>query len=121
MLPLNDDAVRHKLRERGVAEHVVLGGSEGLLAGWRQFVAQVERGYPLGLDDYRNDLDLRELIAATGLDSHVWAEDQRLREALVATRRPIWESDVSDAFWVLGYPRNASGELLAGLRAEGLV
>ena len=88
--------------------------------GWGRFVALVEQGYPLGLDDYRNDLDLRELIAEAGLDSHVKAADERLRQALAPARRPIWESDVPDAFWVLGYPRNASGELLADLRAEGL-
>jgi hypothetical protein len=120
MLPLSDDPVKRILRERGVAEHVVSDGSEGLLAGWRRFVTQVEQGYPLGLDDYRNDLDVRELISATGLDSRVTGEDERLRKALVPGLRPIWESDVSDAFWVLGYPRNASGELLADLRAEGL-
>ncbi len=47
-------------------------GGEGLVRRWRDFVAQVEKGYPLGLDDYRNDLDVRTLIAVTGLDTEVY-------------------------------------------------
>jgi hypothetical protein len=117
---LSDEEIARKLRARGVADHVVAGGALGLIASWRDFVSQVEHGYPLGLDDYRNDLDLRELIAAVGLDSRVASEDQRLRNALVSSPRTIWESSLPDAFWVHGYPRNASGELLADLRAEGL-
>src|ERR1035438_4860800 len=58
----SDDSVRDFLRRRNVAPHLVTGGSELLIAGWRHFVGQVETGYPLGLDDYRNDLDLRSLI-----------------------------------------------------------
>jgi hypothetical protein len=120
MLPPNDKSVREKLLAHGVPQHVIQAGGEGLIAGWRRFVAQVEQGYPLGLDEYRNDLDLRELIAVAGLDPHVAAEDERLRHLLLPDGKPIWETDVPDAFWVRGYPRNASGELLADLRAEGL-
>jgi hypothetical protein len=116
----SESSVREKLRQRGVAEHVLREGAEGLIAAWRRFVAQVEEGYPLGLDDYRNDLDVRELIAVAGLDAQVSAEDRRLRQALTATDKTIWESDVPEAFWVRGFPGNAAGELLADLRAEGL-
>jgi hypothetical protein len=116
----NDESVKQTLEARGAPPHVIQGGGDGLIAGWRRFVAQVEQGYPLGLDEYRNDLDLRELIAAAGLDRDVAAEDERLRGALVPNGRPVWETDVPDAFWVRGYPRNASGELLADLQAEGL-
>jgi hypothetical protein len=120
MLPLNEELIKKKLLAHGVPEHVIEGGAAGLIAGWRRFVESVEQGYPLGLDDYRNDLDLRELIAVAGLDSEVAAEDKRLRQALLPEGRPVWESDVPDAFWVRGYPRNASGELLSDLQAEGL-
>jgi hypothetical protein len=116
----NDESVKEMLLARGAPRHVVKGGADGLIAGWRRFVAHVEQGYALGLDEYRNDLDLRELIAAAGLDHHVAAEDERLRAALVPNGLPVWETDVPDAFWVRGYPRNASGELLADLQAEGL-
>lgn len=110
-----DDDVRASLRERGAASHVVEGGSDGLIAAWRQFVDQVEAGYALGLDDYRNDLDIRTLIEISGLADEVEPEDRRFRAMLMHTDREIWSSDVPDAFWVRGYPRNASGELLADL------
>jgi len=111
------EAVGAILRERGAAAHVVRGGAEGLIAAWRRFVDQVEAGYPLGLDDYRNDLDLRTLIGAAGLGDEVADEDARLRGLLVHTDVAVWSSDIPEAFWVLGYPGNASGELLADLRS----
>jgi hypothetical protein len=115
------DAVRAKLRARGAADYIVREGPEGLLARWREFVDAVESGYRLGLDDYRNDLDIRSLIEAVGLDAEVPGEDARLRALLAHTDEPVWSSDAPDAFWVKGYPRNASGELLRDLRAAGFV
>jgi hypothetical protein len=105
------DAVRRKLIARGVADYIVREGGEGLIRRWNEFVAQVEKGYALGIDDYRNDLDIRNLIAVTGLDYAVRDADERLQGLLAEARRPVWESDVPNAFWVRGYPRNASGQL----------
>jgi len=93
---------------------------EELLANWKKFVDQVERGYPLGLDDYRNDLDIRSAIAEAKLDAKAQPDDQRLKRMLGATKIKVWDSDVPHAFWVQGYPRNASGELLEDLQAEDL-
>jgi hypothetical protein len=115
----SEDAVRALLRERGAAVHVVSGGAEGLIAAWRNFVAQVEAGYPLGLDDYRNDLDIRTLIEVARLSDQVAEEDARLRRMLAHPEVVIWESDVPDAFWVRGYPVNASGELLEDIGTRG--
>jgi hypothetical protein len=112
------DAVRAMLRRRGVAPHVVRGGAAGLIQAWRLFVEQVEAGYALGLDDYRNDLDIRSLIAAAGLGGEVAEADARLRGMLVRTDLAIWSSNSPDAFWVRGYPANASGDLLADLGAR---
>jgi hypothetical protein len=116
----SDDPVRRKLRERGAAEHIVREGGEGLVRQWRHFVTQVEKGYPLGLDDYRNDLDIRTLIACAGLDAEVSLEDARLRDLLTGVGRSVWESDAEGAFWVRGYPRNAGGALRDDLISEGL-
>ena len=114
------DEVARKLRERGAAEHIIREGAAGLIARWRSFVAEVEGGYPLGLEDYRNDLDIRSLIAFTELDPEVAPEDDRFRKLLIHTRQAVWESDTPHAFWVCGYPKNASGALLKDLRQEGL-
>lgn len=110
--------MRALLRERGAAEHVVSGGAGKLIDGWRRFVEQVEQGYPFGLDDYRNDLDIRALIEAAGLAAEVASEDRRLRAALTRPDVEVWATDFPGAFWVRGYPANASGELLADLKAR---
>ncbi len=113
----SDNSVRAFLRRRGAAAHVVSGGAEALIAGWKRFVGQVEAGYKFGLDDYRNDLDIRGLIEAAGLADHVADDDRRFRAALTHTDVAIWSSDQPNAFWVNGYPANASGALLDDLKA----
>ena len=113
-----DESVRAFLRERGAAAHVIDGGARYLIAGWRHFVHQVETGYPLGLEDYRNDLDIRSLIEQTGLAAQVADEDHRFQALLTRTDLEIWSSDVPGAYWVRGYPANASGTLLADLKAR---
>jgi hypothetical protein len=92
-----------------------------LSEGWRRFVEQVEQGYPLGLYDYRNDLDGRAILRREGAETEeIRALDERLKKMLTATDKRIWQSEVNDPFWDFGYPRNASGELLEELREEGL-
>ncbi|HWE00244.1 MAG TPA: hypothetical protein VG345_14430, partial [Bryobacteraceae bacterium] len=65
------DDIRDRLRARGAADYIVREGAEGLLSRWRAFVHAVETGYRFGLDDYRNDLDIRSLIEAAGLADKV--------------------------------------------------
>jgi hypothetical protein len=118
---MTDAEIQDYLRDNGYPEHVVRGGRAGLIRRWREFVEQVERGYPLGLEDYRNDLDLRAIIAMAGAeDEEVRALDRRLGAMLVNTGVRVWESLAGDPFWDFGTPRNASGELLEDLRREGL-
>jgi len=117
----SDEEVRAVLRDRGAAPHLIRGGPKALIERWRSFVAQVERGYPLGIEDYRNDLDLRTLIEVAGIASQVEEDDLRLRRILTGTDRAIWSSDVPQAFWVMGYPSNASGQLREDLRAESFL
>ena len=91
-----------------------------LLAKWKKFVDDVEKGYRLTLDDYRNDLNIRSEIAVAGLTARASADDQRLKRMLGSTKVRVWDSDVPHAFWVQGYPRNAAGQLLEDLEAEDL-
>jgi hypothetical protein len=119
---MTDAEVRHYLSENGYPQHVVRDGRLGLLRQWRKFVEQVERGYSLGLEDYRNDLDVRGIIAlAKADDAEVHALDERLREVLIGTDKRIWESGPDDAFWDFGYPRNGGADLLDDLRREKLL
>jgi hypothetical protein len=59
------ETVRDFLRRRGSAPHVVAGGLPRLVRAWERFAASVERGYPLTLDDYLDDLDGRQILAET--------------------------------------------------------
>lgn len=120
---MTDEEIRDFLQDSGCPEHVVRGGKAGLLSRWREFVREVENGYRFGLEDYRNDLDLRGLIATLHLDEEpsVQEADQRLKALLTDGERRIWESGPGDAFWDFGYPKNATGDLFADLKAEGLV
>lgn len=117
---MTDLELEHYLRENGYPEHICRAGRSGLVALWKQFVKEVERGYKLGLEDYRNDLDVRALIAQVGLDSAVAQEDARLEQMLINGDIRVWESSPGNPFWDFGYPKNASGDLLEDLKAEGL-
>ena len=119
---MTDAQVQDYLRENGYPEHIVREGRAGLLRRWREFVDQVERGYSLGIEDYRNDLDVRGIIALAKADNaEVHALDERLRILLTATGVRVWESGPGDAFWDFGNPRNAGADLLDDLRSEKLL
>jgi hypothetical protein len=123
---VTSEEIMRYLRDNGYPEHLVREGRDGLVRRWREFVEQAGRGYALGLEDYRNDLDIRAILRLAGVevDPEVTAEiaelDRRLKALLVATELRVWESAPDDPFWDFGYPRNAGEELMEGLREEGL-
>jgi hypothetical protein len=119
---MTDFEVQEYLRSNGYPEHIVREGRAGLVRRWREFVEEVERGYPLGLEDYRNDLDVRAILALAGAeDDEVRALDERFKKLLAATEVRVWESAAGEPFWDFGYPRNAGEDLLEDLRAEELL
>jgi hypothetical protein len=117
---MTDQEVSQYLADNGYPDHVVRAGKAGLIRKYKRFVDDVQRGYPLGLEDYRNDLDLRAIISMVGLDKDVRDTDERLRLLLTNTDVRVWESSATNPFWDFGYPQNASQGLLADLKAEGL-
>ena len=117
---MTDAEVKEYLRDNGYPEHVVSGGRAGLIHKWKEFVKQVEHGYPHGLEDYRNDLDLRGIIALIGLDDEVKDLDGRFEAMLIDRGKRVWESSAADPFWDFGYPSNAGGRLREDIEAEGL-
>jgi hypothetical protein len=118
---MTDAQIADYLRTNGYPEHLVRDGRAGLIHRWLRFVEEVEHGYKLGLEDYRNDLDLRGIIAMLGLDHSVRELDQRFEAMLTDRTTRVWETSAGDPFWDFGYPANASGELLEDLKNEGLV
>jgi hypothetical protein len=112
--------IRTYLRDNGYPEHIVRSGSDGLLARWREFVREAERGYEFGLEDYRNDLDIRGLIRLIGREEEVQEADERFRALLTALDQRVWESGDRDPWWDFGYPHNVKGDLRRDLKSEGL-
>jgi hypothetical protein len=118
--PMTDEQMTAYLRENGYPEHLVRAGRAGLLDRWAKFVAEVENGYRFGLEDYRNDLDLRAIIAMLGLDAEVSDLDRRFEAQLIHRETRVWESSASDPFWDYGYPRSTGTLFLQDIEKEGL-
>lgn len=118
---MTEAEIREYLRDNGYPDHIVRGGREGLIRRWRQFVTEVEQGYEFGLEDYRNDLDIRGIIELIEAGGAVEDADARFRLLLTGTENRIWESASGDPWWDYGYPRNASGELKRDLKSAGLL
>jgi len=117
---MTDEQMIAYLRENGYPEHVVRAGRQGLIDRWRKFVEEVERGYRFGLEDYRNDLDIRGILRMLALDNEVTDLDRRLEANLTHGDKRVWETAADNPFWDFGFPRNAHGQLLEDLRSEGL-
>jgi hypothetical protein len=83
-------------------------------------VEEVEAGYGFSLYDYRNDLDVRSLLAAHEATPELAALDARFSKLLTAKKVKVWESDVPEAFWIYGYPKGVSAEFKEDLQAEGI-
>ncbi|MFN8581711.1 MAG: hypothetical protein U0163_12135 [Gemmatimonadaceae bacterium] len=133
-----DAAVRHYLEARGCADFVVAGGLQGLLDRWDAVASSVEHGYPGLLDEYLNDMDLRDILEdaldVAAIDDYdavrkrVSASDARIRAATVACG-PVWGREVAEAeamdpaiqWWYFVRPKRLSDDLRAELEAEGLL
>src|SRR5262245_39149948 len=101
-----DAVVRHYLEARGCADFIVAGGLRGLLERWDKTAASLERGYDGLLDEYLNEMDLRDILedaldAAAVPDENplrqrVAAADARVRAATVPCG-PIWGREVAES------------------------
>jgi hypothetical protein len=118
---MTDEEIAGYLDDNGYPPHIVNGGRAGLIARWKQFVAEVEAGYSHNLHNYRNDLDIRGLIRLFSLDDEVIGEDARLEEVLAHREVRVWESAEGAPFWDFGYPRNAGWALRRDLQQEDLL
>ena len=104
---------------------------EDLLRQWQRFVDEVETGYALGLDDFTQELALRDsLEEVVGKLSSPYREaiegwlkplDQRYRFATREIGRPLLPVDSPRAFWWWRVPTALKGELLAALVSEELI
>jgi hypothetical protein len=130
------DAIQDFLRQRGCPDEVIEGGLEGLLRDWERMVEQVEAGYDLGLDDYLNDLDGRQLVEdllalappeeRDEARDRLWAADVRMKGLVRSTEACLWGEAVADSegwtpernWWYFSLPRSPGPMLKDDL--EGL-
>ena len=118
---MTDAQVRDYLQDNGYPDHVVRAGRQGLISRWGQFVSEVERGHEFGLEDYRNDLDVRGILRLIGADDEVADADERFAATLTGIEQRVWESADGDPWWDFGYPRNAGRDLKDDLRSAGIL
>lgn len=62
-MSIDEDAVQTYLISRGCSPLVVRRGLSGLLEHWAGIVAAAERGRDASLDEWLNDMDLRDILA----------------------------------------------------------
>ena len=125
------DPVGEFLKNRGCPEHVVQGGLRGLTEGWEEVVRSVEEGYRLGLDDYLNDMDGRQLLeealhVAPSGDKREYLKrirqaDGKMQWLVRPAGRCLWGDETARQegwtakknWWYFSRPVNAGEELLA--------
>jgi hypothetical protein len=62
-MTVEHDAVHTYLISRGCAPLIVRRGLGGLLEQWASIVSAAERGRDMSLDEWLNDMDLRDILA----------------------------------------------------------
>jgi hypothetical protein len=128
------DPIRLMLQARGCPDHVVRGGLDGLVAAWERTATEIERGYPLGWDDYLNDLDGRQIIedvlrtmpqADGRLATRLRDADRRVRAATRPAGRCVWPPvpgsgrEERRGWWYHIVPSSPGAELAGDMLREG--
>lgn len=128
--------VQDALRARGVSPQLVEGDLIGLVERWERFAGEVERGYRAGLDDWLNDVDVRDILdtalAAAIEDERravrrrVRLADERVRRQLVPAGRCLWGAanaakhgwNAGHQWWYFLEPRVRNAELERDLASK---
>ncbi|MFN8572223.1 MAG: hypothetical protein U0132_09205 [Gemmatimonadaceae bacterium] len=133
-----DEVVRPYLEARGCADFLVSGGLSGLLSEWERVATALEQGYDGLLDEYLNDMDLRDILE-DALDVAAVADDAPVRhrvaqldarvKAVTVSCGPIWGREVAESeamdpalqWWYFVRPKNPGDDLRGELEGEGLL
>jgi hypothetical protein len=95
------DPVRELLTQRKVADHVARGGLEALVGEWEATVRSAQKGYTRDLDDWRNEVDARD-IAADAMEVAHPALKKSMKLRLDAADAKFWKACQSSAVCVWG-------------------
>ncbi len=125
-----DTRIDAYLTRRGVADHLIGVGLDGLISRWDTVVGEVASGYTGGLDEYLNDLDLRQILgdviaAVAETRGPLLARLREVDGRFVVATRPVdanlWgaagRGDAHRSWWYFRVPLQDSGELSEDLAA----
>ena len=130
------DPVRRYLKSRGVSSEMIEGGLEAAIDRWVA-ISKTAKNYDFTLDDWLNDMDLRDIIAGAlqvadpeerkSVTEKLNKADHKLREATVATGS-IWGSamsgelapDPKKSWWYFRRPSDPGETMQEDLEAAGL-
>jgi hypothetical protein len=119
------------LKGRGCPAHVIRGGLKGLVKNWENIVEHVAEGYILGLDDYLNDMDGRQLLeevlaVASDQERNMYAgrlrqADSKMKKIVAPVGQCLWGDEIAEAegwsvrknWWYFMKPLKAGPELLS--------
>jgi hypothetical protein len=136
---MEHDPIREYLQGRGCAAEVVERGLDGLIAEWELIASDLaEQGCVLGMDDYLNDLDGRDILegALQALDPaaraaarpRVEVADLKVIGATVPCADCLWGEELAEShgwqpgkqWWYFRVPREHSLEFAGDLEAAGI-
>ena len=123
--------VARYLAERGVSPAVQGMGLRGIVAKWDAISSRAER-YDLTLDDWLNDLDLRDIIAGAivvapeqerqVVQSILARADDRFRGATMESPRPlVGGANRAAQWWYLRYPAQPGASMRDDLMVAGFL
>ena len=134
-----DVAVRRFLESKGCDPNRVERGIEGLLEDWEDIATQIGQGvYQLGLDDYLNDMDAREILEGAVMMpetppeadvlERLEAADEQVRAATIEASRCLWGDALArdhgwqpeTHWWYYRFPREHNEEFAKDLQATGV-
>ena len=132
------DAVQKYLQERGCEDEVIARGLAGLVVGWERMVEDlVGEPYPVGLDDYLNDLDTRDILngalaaAGTGalaVRAAMESADEEFKAATLPVKVCLWGESLArqhgwtarKEWWYYRVPTERGADLEEDMKAAGI-
>ncbi|MEM0503965.1 MAG: hypothetical protein QXT58_04575 [Archaeoglobaceae archaeon] len=106
---------------------------DDLVQKWSDFVSEIETGYDLYIEDYENDLCVRDIlqevieglspVGREALERLIESIDYRFLQATTPVERPLLPPVDKETvgFWWYRIPKNLGEDLLRDLRQEGFI
>lgn len=129
-----EDKIKEFLQERACPRKLVEGGLDGLLDAWENLINDIETEYQLSLDDYLDEVDVRQIIEELpvplppGSEIRLQHLDSRFKAVTGETRKCVWGKNAAQDegwseqqnWWYYRVPLNPGSDLQIELLQSGL-